>query len=310
MLNLATVERTGSLALRRSEISPRTQVTRRHSEELTRTSQYFGEIEAELFSCRAHGMNELEVVADTHTLLLRCDGTATRCEVTWPDRGNRQRLAEIRPGSIVFTPANCRVHVSKKDQGKYRYISVQVPPAPLAQLDELRAANQLSPPPQAGLCHAELARVVLAMKEEIEDPGPAGTLYKDTLALQLLIQLVRCASRLTVPPTKGGLSAWRLRRAIEMLESDLTRAPSIQQLAAAVELSPAHFCTAFKQSTGYSPHRYLVARKIDRAKALMGDRRLSLTEIALSSGFGSSSQFATTFRRVDGATPSAYRRNL
>jgi AraC family transcriptional regulator len=126
----------------------------------------------------------------------------------------------------------------------------------------------------------------------------------------LLIQLVRCTSRLTAAPAKGGLSGWRLRRATEMLEGDLMRTPSIQELATAVELSPAHFCTAFRQSTSYSPHRYLLMRKIDRAKALMLDRRLSLTEIALSSGFGSSSQFATAFRRIDGATPSAYRRSL
>jgi transcriptional regulator GlxA family with amidase domain len=57
------------------------------------------------------------------------------------------------------------------------------------------------------------------------------------LALQLLIQLVRCTSRLTAAPAKGGLSGWRLRRATEMLEGDLMRTPSIQELATAVELS-------------------------------------------------------------------------
>jgi AraC family transcriptional regulator len=310
MLNLSTAVKASGFVPRRADISPQTLITRRHAQELARTSDDFGEMRAEVFACRARGMNELEVLADTHTLLLRCDGTATRCEVAWPESGNRQRLAEIRPGSMVFTPAMCSVHVNKKDQGKYRYISVYVPPRALAQLEEARDAHHLLLPPQAGPCQAELGRVVLAMKDEIEDPGPAGTLYKDTLALQLLIQLVRCTSRLTAAPAKGGLSGWRLRRTTEMLEGDLMRTPSIQELATAVELSPAHFCTAFRQSTGYSPHRYLLMRKIDRAKALMLDRRLSLTEIALSSGFGSSSQFATAFRRIDGATPSAYRRSL
>jgi AraC family transcriptional regulator len=126
----------------------------------------------------------------------------------------------------------------------------------------------------------------------------------------LLIQLLRSTCHLTIPPVKGGLAAWRLRQVIDMLEANLTNAPSIQQLAAAVELSPAHFCTAFKQSTGCSPHRYLVGRKIARATELMADRRLSLTEIALNSGFSSSSQFAIAFRRTNGATPSAYRRSF
>jgi AraC family transcriptional regulator len=256
-------------------------------------------------------MNELEVWADTHTLLLRCDGMASRCEVLWPESDCRQRLSELRPGSMVFSPASSSVRVSKKDQGNYRYISVSIPPATLAQLnDDGRDATRLTLPPQAGPCHAELCRVMLAMRDEIDDPGPAGLLYKSTLALQLLIQLVRCTSRLTILPAKGGLSAWRLRRAMELIEADLTQTRSIQQLAAAVGLSPTHFCTAFKQSAGLSPHRYLVDRRVALAKRLMADARLSLTEIALSSGFGSSSQFATTFRRIDGATPSTFRRSL
>ena len=176
--------------------------------------------------------------------------------------------------------------------------------------DEELDASHLALPPQAGQCNAELSRVVLAMKDEMDNPGPAGNLYRTTLAVQLLIRLVRSTNHLTVPPVKGGLPAWRLRRVLEMLESDLTVAPSVSQLASVVGLSPAHFCTAFKQSTGYSPHQYLLNRKIAHAKELMADRRLSLTEVALSCGFGSSSQFATTFRRIDSVTPSAYRRGL
>jgi AraC-like DNA-binding protein len=306
MLSLSTVE--PGFVWKRTDVPPRTEITRRHSEELMRSSGQFGDVYAELFACRSNGLNELEVRADTHTLLVRCDGTASRCEVTWPEIDQRQRLAELRPGSVVFSPASRSVRVSKKDQGDYRYISVHVPPHALAQLNDSKRDVTLAP--QAGPAHPELCRVVLAMRDEIDSPGPAGMLYKQTLGLQLLIQLVRRACRLIIPPLKGGLSAWRLRRAIEMLEADLTQTPSIQQLAAAVGLSPAHFCTAFKQSTGHSPHRYLTHRKIARAKELMTDRRLSLTEIALDSGFGSSSQFATTFRRIDGVTPSAFRQGL
>src|SRR5262249_9179598 len=64
------------------------------------------------------------------------------------------------------------------------------------------------------------------------------------------------------------------------------------------------------QSTGYSHHRYLLNRRVAYAKELMANGRLSLTEVALTCGFGSSRQFATTFRRIDSVTPSAYRRGL
>jgi AraC-like DNA-binding protein len=322
MLNLSTVEAATASIRDCPDEPPRTEITRRHSEELLRNAEDFGEVRAELFSCRAQGMNELEVSADTHSVLLRCDGTASRFEVSWSGCKHVQRLSEFRPGWVVFSPATCCVRVSKKDQGNYRYISVYVPTFAFDQLnDDKLDATQLVLAPQAGPCNAELCRVVLAMKDEIDNPGPMGTLYRDTLGLQVLIHLVRSTACLTVHPPKGGLPPWRLRRALEMLEANLavaadtaagTRAaaPSIRQLSAAVGLSPAHFCTAFRQSTGYSPHRYLVNRKIAYAKELMADQRLSLTEIAFSSGFGSSSQFSVAFRRVEGVTPSAYRRDL
>jgi AraC-like DNA-binding protein len=311
MLNLSTVEAATASIRDCPDEPPRTEITRRHSEELLRNAEDFGEVRAELFSCRAQGMNELEVSADTHSVLLRCDGTASRFEVSWSGCKHVQRLSEFRPGWVVFSPATCCVRVSKKDQGNYRYISVYVPTFAFDQLnDDKLDATQLVLAPQAGPCNAELCRVVLAMKDEIDNPGPMGTLYRDTLGLQVLIHLVRPAACLTVQPSKGGLPPWRLRRTLEMLEANLAAAPSIRQLSATVGLTPAHFCTAFRQSTGYSPHRYLVNRKIAYAKELMADQRRSLTEIALSSGFGSSSQFSVAFRRVEGVTPSAYRRGL
>jgi AraC-like DNA-binding protein len=311
MLNLSTVEAARKSVACMGEARPRTTVKRRHSEEVLRICEHFGDVHAESFSCRANGINELEVLADTHTLLLRCEGTASRCEIVWPESGHRQKLAELRPGGVVFNPAANSVRVSKKDAGSYRYLSVHVPPCALAQVnDDKRDVTRLTLPPQAGPCHAGLCRVMLAMRDEIDDPGPAGALYKETLGLQAVIQLLRCTCRLTIPPAKGGLSAWRLRQAIEILEADMTKSPSVRELAAVVDLSPAHFCTAFKQSTGCSPHRYLLQRKIARAKEMMANPRLSLTEIALESGFGSSSQFATTFRSIEGATPTAYRHSL
>ena len=67
---------------------------------------------------------------------------------------------------------------------------------------------------------------------------------------------------------------------------------------------------AGKEITGLPPHRYLLNRRIARAKALMAESKCSLTEIALESGFSSSSQFATAFRRIESRTPSDFRRSL
>src|SRR2546425_8839080 len=72
-------------------------------------------------------------------------------------------------------------------------------------------------------------------------------------------------------------------------------------------MSPYHFARLFKRSTGVPPHRFLVRRRIDAARALLAAQTAPIAEIAQLVGFRTPSHFTTTFRRVTGMTPSAYR---
>ena len=72
-------------------------------------------------------------------------------------------------------------------------------------------------------------------------------------------------------------------------------------------MSAFHFARLFKQSTGVPPHRYLVERRIARAKELLTTDHLSVAEIARAVGFRTASHFATVFHRAAGMTPTAYR---
>ena len=80
------------------------------------------------------------------------------------------------------------------------------------------------------------------------------------------------------------------------------------RLSALVHMSPYHFARLFKRSTGLPPHRFLVRCRIDEARALLAARTASIAEISRSVGFRTSSHFTTTFRRIAGVTPGAYRR--
>lgn len=144
--------------------------------------------------------------------------------------------------------------------------------------------------------------------------GPS-TLEMDARAALLGLQLVRAHSLLSGrsprglgPIAKGGLSPWQVRRVSEYMEARIGGEVSLAELAALVGLSANHFCTAFRQSTGLPPHRYLAKLRIERAKTMLIDPRLSITDIALATGFGSSAYFATAFRKEVGATPSSWRR--
>jgi AraC-like DNA-binding protein len=74
-------------------------------------------------------------------------------------------------------------------------------------------------------------------------------------------------------------------------------------------LSVFHFARAFRQSFGMPPHSYLLRRRIERADRLLEQTELSLSEIALSTGFSDQSHFAKHFRRLTGMTPSTARWN-
>jgi AraC family transcriptional regulator len=108
--------------------------------------------------------------------------------------------------------------------------------------------------------------------------------------------------------TSGGLSGWQLRRVTDFMTDHAAEDLALDQLAAQVNFSAKHFARAFRQSTGVPPHRWLIERRIDRAKAFLIDGDLSLAEIALACGFADQSHFTAAFRRSTGLTPGAYRR--
>ncbi len=85
---------------------------------------------------------------------------------------------------------------------------------------------------------------------------------------------------------------------------------TLDELAGLVGLSRFHFCTAFRQATGQTPHAWLTALRIGRARRLLAEPALSVTEIGLAVGYQTPSAFAAAFRRHAGVTPGAFRKQL
>ncbi len=105
----------------------------------------------------------------------------------------------------------------------------------------------------------------------------------------------------------SALPPYKLRRVLEFIQAHIDQPIALEQLAAAVAISPFHFHRQFKSSTGVTPHHYIVEVRVEAAKALLATTDLPLTEIAAQVGFADQSHFTATFRRATSTTPRNYR---
>ena len=98
-----------------------------------------------------------------------------------------------------------------------------------------------------------------------------------------------------------------LQRVMRHIDEHLAEPLRLAELSALVHVSPYHFVRRFKASTGVPPHRFVLQRRVERAKALLAARQLPITAIAPLVGFRTPSHFAAGFRRLTGLTPTAAR---
>ena len=157
-----------------------------------------------------------------------------------------------------------------------------------------------------------LWHLVMRLKGLLDDVSCADRRYFEAIGTVLVHDLVRSGRDLPVvrPLLRGGLAAWQQRIVTTYIEVNFAKRIPLATLARLVRLSPWHFCRAFKQSFGMSPHRYHCERRIEHAKRLLANRELSVTEVGLQVGFASFSAFTTAFRKATGLSPRAYSRSL
>jgi transcriptional regulator GlxA family with amidase domain len=110
-----------------------------------------------------------------------------------------------------------------------------------------------------------------------------------------------------VPQTRGGLPPGAMHRVREHVEAHFSETIDLAELAAIAGLSVFHFARQFKQSAGITPHHYLVERRVERAREMLARTDLSLSEIAIATGFSDQSHFARHFRQMLGMTPGQFR---
>ena len=104
--------------------------------------------------------------------------------------------------------------------------------------------------------------------------------------------------------------ARHLLRAKDLADARYAEPLTVGDLARAAGLSPAHFSREFARTFGEPPHRYLLTRRLERAAALLRTTDWSIPDVCFAVGLQSVGSFTTSFRRVLGTTPAAYRRSF
>jgi AraC-like DNA-binding protein len=104
-----------------------------------------------------------------------------------------------------------------------------------------------------------------------------------------------------VPPAR------HLLRAKDLADARYFEPLGVDDLANAAGLSRAHFSREFRRAFGEPPHSYLLTRRLERAAALLRNTDRSVADICLSVGLQSVGSFTTSFKRMFGSTPTAYR---
>jgi AraC family transcriptional regulator len=152
--------------------------------------------------------------------------------------------------------------------------------------------------------------IAMNLAREAVRGSPAGRLYAESGCEFLAHHLIyRYSSLSRAPPRSvGGLSSRHLGLVLEYIEDTLGQPIKLRELAALAGISARHFERAFRQSTGSSPHAYVMERRLQMARDLLiNEPELPIEQIALRLGFSSSSHFSSAFRRRIGFTPTNFR---
>lgn len=249
-----------------------------------------------------------EVAPLQHHLLLHLDEPAhmeLKLGGTW-------RRFVLHRGQFFLCPAQVPMSVRCREPG--RFLSVAVDPARMRcaglEWGEARPWAPLSP--RQPFVDPFLGALIECLRAEMRQGYPGGRVYGDTLAAALMAHLWRGEPGRT-PEVNGGLrglSRPRLRHLDAFMREHLAEDLSLAALAREAGLSPFHFVRVFKQTTGQTPHRYLLERRLERARELLLQRAPSLAEVAAATGFCDQSHLTLHFKRAFGLTPGEYRRRV
>jgi len=244
----------------------------------------------------------------SHHVIMAYNGSMQRMERR---SGRSVATGTFRPGVVIIIPegSSSRWDIPKPVD----VVQLYLPHATLKRVaDESETATPTDLLERTAHPDPITSRLLLSAAGVVENNGALDTLFRhqliDLLATRLLA--AHTTSPTTFQPAMGGLSPKVLLRAIERLRSNSDADVSLDALASDAGLSRFHFCRAFKESTGLSPHAWLRQYRLEQAMNMLRNTDASIVSVAVEFGYASQTAFAAAFRRLTGEAPSDWRRRV
>ncbi|MCC6234267.1 MAG: helix-turn-helix transcriptional regulator [Verrucomicrobiales bacterium] len=254
--------------------------------------------------------NELvDVVSMKHAIVVQVHGSSI---IEWKSEEGTQ-VVTFQEGQAVLIPALRRFSAKTLRSGETLVITLDPRFLRFATHSlgggeepvELRFAVPVRDP----MLHA----MAVALHQEVLAGYPGGRVYGESMAAALSAHLVTrygATTRREREGAQGGLTKNQLKRVLDYMHAHLAEDIPLSALAQEAGLSLFHFARCFKDSTGLSPHRYLVQCRVDRARELLISRKHTTSDIAVQVGFCDQSHLTLHFRRVFGVTPKQFRQQI
>ena len=151
-----------------------------------------------------------------------------------------------------------------------------------------------------------IRHTILELLSECSVGSKISSLLIDSASRHVIAHLLARYSHARQDKTSG-LAQWKLKRALDYIDEHIDQDLSLEELSKGLDMTAHYFCRSFRKSMGMPPYRYLISRRIERAKELLASTNKDVSEIALEVGFASPSHFTTAFRRSVGFAPRTYR---
>jgi len=174
----------------------------------------------------------------------------------------------------------------------------------LGALQELGLAKTGMPSFSFSVLHDPRLHAAFLHLHQLLEHG-AEALQQQLAWREAILLLFQHHAQLAEPPAPGR-EPWAVACAKQMLAERLVEPPSLEELAAAVNLSPFHFARVFRRATGLPPHAWLKQRRLEQARALLKSGCTAVS-VAMQLGFADQSHLSRQFKQVYGVSPGEYR---